>query len=217
MTVSERSRPRSSDPLDEAEWAFLIDPHVHALNSSSRGRRRRALDHLAHRGLDRWATEAIVRCVADKEPSVRSAAVYALASAGPVEREEAARAVESALYDSNWRVRRVAVQSLSALGVGGSAIIECLRGDRHRLVRAEAAHALGSARRAEARIPLERSLEDDYWAVRGNAAEALVEVGGPASLDALARAEAVESNRVVRAVMAMAHETLAERVLDTRV
>lgn len=84
-------------------------------------------------------------------------------------------------WDQSPRVRRAAVEALASLQVMKAAprVEKMLAGDYDPVVRAAAAAALSLLSRAESATVILDALNDPSWEVRCQAANALIELGGP--------------------------------------
>jgi len=135
--------------------------------------RKLAVEVLGKIGSEK-AVEPLIKCLGDKDWTVRESAARALEK---IRSEKAVEPLIQCLGDEDWSVR----DSAEALGKIGSekvvdALIYCL-GDKDSEARYLAAEALGNIGSEKAVEPLIKRLGDQNWRGRYSAAEALGKIG----------------------------------------
>lgn len=114
-----------------------------------------------------------------KKPETRGDALFALGQLGD---PAGADALASVLKDSEWRMRRLAVENLGRLKAVPQ-LGQALR-DSHWLIRRTAAEMLGESGSRAAAPALIEALADEHWYVRSTAHAGLVKLSGrPLSSD----------------------------------
>lgn len=134
---------------------------------------------LAHCGGEA-AIFALQRCLDDADPTLRSAAAFAighLAQRAPVAVEAALPALAARLADDDGAVRQVAADALTMCGAAAVPVLERVLQGQHEGARTRAAYALRKLA-LPATIPaLFRCLNDANYVVHTYAYEALDEMG----------------------------------------
>lgn len=174
------------------------------------------------------AVPALIKQLSDPNATVRLRVVRALSAIGDV---RASKPLAKLLtVEVDHEVRREIVAALGTRGLASSAAVDaCVRAlsDESRDVRSSAARSLGRLASPKGALPLVRALGDDYWSVRRDAENSLMNIGRRAVPELIAALESRKFTVRLRAARALGAvgdrralrplSRLAKRARDERV